>query len=306
MNQRRDLTFDPIFSSMDIPNIKRSIVPLVVSLFCLVGLQAQQGVEFGGFLGASHYFGDLNTNFKMNSPGFSGGLIGRYNFNERVSIKLAGSYGKVSADDANSNNTFEQRRNLSFESPILDGSAQIEFNFLPYIHGSRDHFFTPYLLAGFSVTKFNPQTHYCASDPTIPLSQCNGPTRIADLRPLGTEGQFKGEEYYTVAGGFAFGMGLKIDLSYEWSINVEASVRRLFSDYLDDVSTVYPDMSDVENFRGELAVALSDRSTPTPQKIGEAGRQRGNSQNTDAIAFLNVGIVYYFGDLRCPKPSNGK
>jgi len=279
---------------------------LLIHCLLLIGtlsLSAQQGAEFGTFAGISHYFGDLNTDFKINKPNVAFGLVGRYNFNERVSIKLAGSVGQVEADDADSNNTFERRRNLNFKSQILDASAQIEFNFLPYFHGSRDQFFSPYLFAGFAVTQFNPRTTYCESTPSLPVAQCPGSIAEIDLRPLGTEGQFQGEEYFTTAGAFAFGAGIKVDINYEWSINVEASGRRLFTDYLDDVSTVYPDYNDVENLRGPLAVALADRSVTTPEQIGETGRQRGNRENKDALVFFTVGIVYYFGDLKCPRGS---
>jgi len=75
-----------------------------------MGLQAQQGAEFGGFLGAAHYFGDLNTDFALKDPGYAVGIIGRYNFNERTAIKLTGAIAQVSAYDFDSNNTFEQRR----------------------------------------------------------------------------------------------------------------------------------------------------------------------------------------------------
>jgi len=267
-------------------------------------MQAQQGAEFGGFVGVSHYFGDLNTNYRVTDPKFAFGLVGRYNFNERIALKLAGSVGKIAASDANSNNTFEKRRNLNFQSSISDVSAQIEFNFLPLFHGSKDQFFSPYLFAGFSITRFNPQTEYCENSPTTPIEQCPGSIKLADLRPLGTEGQFQGEEYYTTSGALAFGAGLKVSINYEWSINVELSARRMFTDYLDDVSGVYPEQNDLENLRGPLSIALSDRSLPTPEQIGEPGRQRGNNQSKDALAFLTVGIVYYFGDLKCPKGSN--
>ncbi len=275
---------------------------LVVSLFLsnFLLLQAQQGAELGAFTGVAHYFGDLNTDFKITDPNAAFGIVGRYNFNERIAFKIAGGVSKVAANDINSNNTFERRRNLNFQSKILDASAQIEFNFLPYIHGSNDEFFTPYLFAGFAVSNFNPQTTYCVSDPSIPVEQCSGATELVDLRPLGTEGQFQGEEYYTTTGSLAFGAGLKVDINYEWSINVELSARRMFTDYLDDVSTVYPEENDLENLRGSLAIALSDRSLPNPEQIGEPGRQRGNQQNNDSYAFLTVGIVYYFGDLKCP------
>lgn len=245
------------------------------------------GWEAGGWLGTSYYFGDINTEFNID-PAFAGGLVGRYNFNERVCVKFSANYGSISAYDSDSDNSFQQQRNLHFRSRLLDGTAQFEFNFLPYKHGSRDEFYTPYLFAGLSVFNFEPQAEYQGE--------------WVDLRPLGTEGQFKGEEYSTLQGAIAYGIGLKIDLSYEWSLNFELSARRLFTDYLDDVSTVYPDFDDLEALHGQIAVDLSDPSIPFSEgvQIGQPGRQRGNSNNNDMYAMLGVGLVYYFGDVRCP------
>ena len=278
--------------------MKRFIFGFICCLTAFCG-QAQEGAEFGGYIGVSHYFGDLNTDFSLNDPGLAVGIIGRYNFNERTAIRLTGTVAQVSGFDFDSNNTFERTRNLDFQSRILDASAQFEFNFLPYFHGSKTQYFTPYLFAGLSITHFNPQTEVCTSSPTTAASDCNGSTSTVDLRPLGTEGQFRGEEYFTVAGGLAFGAGFKLSLNYEWSINIELSGRRLFTDFLDDVSGTYPDFDDLENLRGNTAVALSDRSNPT---IGEPGRQRGSSQTKDSFGLLTVGVVYYFGDLKCPTP----
>lgn len=270
----------------------RKLISLLVLLsLSIISLWGQQGWEAGGWLGVSHYFGDLNTNLRIGDPGYSGGLIGRYNFNKRVCLKLSGNYGNVSAQDADSDNLYERARNQSFRSVIVDGTAQMEFNFLTYTHGSKDEFFTPYLLAGLNVFYFNPQAEY------------NG--EWVDLRPLGTEGQFRGEEYYTTQVGLAYGIGLKVDLSYRWSLNIELSARRIFTDYLDDVSTVYADKEDLEKLRGDVAVTLSDRSLLLPGvnedgALSQPGRQRGNSVTKDTYAFLGVGLVYYFGDLKCP------
>ena len=251
---------------------------------------AQKGWEAGGWLGASYYFGDLNTNYDLSTPGMAGGIITRYNFNNRLAWKMGANYGKLMADDARSSNAFEQARNLSFESNVLEGVFQLEFNFLPYTHGSRDEFFSPYMFVGFNVFHFNPKAEYQG--------------QMVELRGLGTEGQFKGEEYYSVNGGWVYGMGIKLDLSYAWSLNFELSARHLFTDYLDDVSTVYPDKKELARSRGELAVAMSDRSISLPGadigQIGRRGTQRGNSNNNDSFVMLGVGLVYYFGDIECP------
>lgn len=245
---------------------------------------AQKGVELGAWLGATHYFGDLNTEYDLSSPGPAGGLIYRYNFNERLAIKFSGNAGMIRADDAKSDNFFEQSRNLHFRSLILDGSLQLEFNFLPYIHGSGENGVTPYLFAGLSGLRYNPQAQLE-----------NG--QWVNLQPLGTEGQAPGNEYLRVSYGINYGFGLKFDLNYVWSINIEFSSRYLYTDYLDDVSTVYPDMVALGAQRSPMAVELSDPSDP---QIGIPGRQRGNSRDNDTYSFLGIGLLYYFGRVDCP------
>ena len=270
---------------------------LIFSILCL-NVSAQRGWEAGGWLGVAQYFGDLNTEFQFRDPKPAGGIGLRYNFNERVCLKFGANMGSVAASDADSDNIFERARNLHFRSQIADAAAQLEFNFLPYFHGDKDFGWTPYLFAGYSVSYFNPQ------------AEIDG--EWVDLRPLGTEGQFKSEEYFTVSGGLLYGAGFKIDLNFEWSINLEIGARKLFTDYLDDVSTVYPDLEDLEELRGTTA-ALADRSAELYQTnpefftqnniefpIGEQGRQRGNSKNNDTYVMVGIGIMYYFGDLRCP------
>ena len=263
---------------------------LYITLLCLgmaSQLSAQRGFEVGAWLGAGHYFGDLNTTFNLNRPGFAGGLIGRFNFHDRISLRVGFNYGQLSAYDSDSDNAFELARNLSFKTNSIDGFAAFEFNFLPYIHGSNDHYFTPYLLGGFGVHYYNPKA------------------KIDDqwvrLQPLGTEGQSIGGEYNLASPMFVYGFGVKFDINYLWSINVELTGRALFTDYIDDVSTVYPNIVELQALRGDLAARLSDRSGEIrPEGIGEPGRQRGTSSNNDGYAFLSVGIVYYIGQLMCP------
>ena len=245
---------------------------------------AQKGIELGAWIGATHYYGDLQTEIGITDPGFAGGLNFRYNFDERICLKSSLNYGRISASDEDSQNTFERQRNLSFFSDIFDLTLQAEFNFLPYIHGSEDHFFTPYLFAGLSGFSFKPQTE-------LDGQQFN-------LRDYGTEGQPVNGEYGLFALTPMVGMGLKWDLNVDWSINVEMSLHSSQSDYIDDVSGVYPDFNVLRSIRGPQAVALSDRSLGGG--IGEPGRQRGNSRNNDTYVFFGVSIMRFFGSLPCP------
>lgn len=261
---------------------------LLLMMLSGFNLRGQEGFELGGFLGASHYFGDLNTNFRLNQPGLAGMALGRYNFDDRLSIRFSGTYSRVAGNDAYSKNAWEKQRNLSFRSRILEGTAALELNFLPYIHGSRTENFTPYVVGGMSIFAYEPEALYKGT--------------WYKLRELGTEGQFKGEEYNGTSGAWFYGFGFKFDLTAEWSLNIELANRVTWTDYLDDVSAKYPDLEDLEALRGMTAVALSDRSIEiTPdQATGQRGRKRGNENDKDHFAVLSIGLVYYFGDLKCP------
>lgn len=274
------------------PFFRLSAAFVLVFAFTSLAHAQMKGWEMGPWLGGVTYFGDLNTDYRLDQLNLAGGIAARYNFNNRLAFRLSGNYGEVEAYDDDSSNPFERSRNLSFRSAVVDGTAQFEFNFLPYEHGSRDHYFTPYMFGGLSVFYYNP------------IAELDG--REYELRNLGTEGQFKGEEYYTLSTAFTYGFGLKLDLSYEWSLDFQIGARYTSTDYLDDVSTVYPDRSDLIRSRGEIAARLSDRSVDVPGTdpgniFGREGRQRGDSDRNDMYIFAGVGILYYFGDLRCPE-----
>lgn len=247
--------------------------------------------EVGGSVGSAFYFGDLNTEFSLKRPGLAVGFMARRNFvDHRLCLKAGVNYARVGFSDALSDNAFQQMRNLSFRSDIIEGTLQFEFNFMPYLHGDREKWFTPYLLGGLTVFHFNPKT------------EING--RWYDLRPLGTEGQRKNDEYPLLQPAIAYGGGFKVDLNYAWSLNLEISGRKLFTDYLDDVSGVYTSPADLQEARGSLAVQLADRSwevSPTRQPVMRAGMQRGDKRGADSYAIVSLGLVYNFAQVKCPE-----
>ncbi len=263
----------------------RSIILFLITILGFSShLQSQKGYELGGWIGISNYFGELNTNFNLLNPGLAAGVNFRLLFNERISMKSSLSYGSVSGDDKSSYNTFEQQRNLSFKSPIIDFTHQFEFNFLPYIHGSSTDFFTPYIFSGIDVFYYDPRT------------KLDG--KWYNLRELGTEGQALGEEYFEYSAGLVVGGGIKWDINHLLSVNFEMSYRFIGTDYLDDVSTSYPNMQELKTLRGEIAMKLSDRSGIPGFAV--QGKQRGNSRDKDKFSFIGLSLMYYFGSLECP------
>ncbi len=254
------------------------------SVLSLQNLQAQRGFEVGAWAGGSWYLGDLNTEYDLSLPGAAGGLVGRFNFNHRISATGSLNYGRIRANDAKSNNSFQQLRNLNFYSDVFDAAAVIEFNFFPYLHGSATEYYTPYIFGGFNFFRFDPMT------------TLNG--EKVSLREMGTEGQLPGQEYNFFSFGLAYGIGWKWDISRKWSLNIFVSSRSLFSDYIDDVSGVYPDYNQLMADRGADAVLLANRSEM--EDFGSPGTQRGDATTNDSYHFIGLSIMRYFGRLNCP------
>ncbi|MBK9270547.1 MAG: outer membrane beta-barrel protein [Saprospiraceae bacterium] len=257
-------------------------------LLSFVDANAQKGAELGAWLGASHYFGDINNLYRINEPGLAFGATARYNFNSRLYIQTQLNYVRLRGSDAKSDNFFDQRRNLAFHTDVFEINPVLGLHFFEYIHGQRGFHLIPYMTMGFAVFQYSPKR------------RVDGTTYR--LREIGTEGQVTGQEYGTISGAWTFGLGAKFDLNYRWSVQVDLNARLAFTDYLDDVSTVYPDVLALARQKGAIAAFLADPSIPdvNQQKIGTRGFQRGDSHDRDMYVSLGVGLMYYFGRLNCP------
>lgn len=264
---------------------QHSVLVLLLSLILSANLKGQKGIEAGALLGVSNYFGDLNTHLDITRPGLTLGVFAKRNFNERVSIRGGFHFSRVSGDDQGSPNNFERTRNLSFRSNIIQASGVAEFNFFPHEHGSSEYGNTPYLLAGIGVLGYTP-------------SAVLDGTRY-NLRPLGTEGQNASRPYNLVTGAWILGAGWKLDLGPAYTVAVEFQYNRLWTDYVDDVSTVYPEQSSLPS---QLAASLSDRSLD-PDLVFP-GRQRGDRTGQDVYTVINISLARYWGRLECPRISH--
>lgn len=257
----------------------------VLSTITTTTCNGQKGIEAGAWLGVGNYFGDLNNRVDLTRPGLALGVIVKRNFNERLSLRGGLNYARLSANDADSPNNFERNRNLSFRTDIFDLTGAMEFNFFPHVHGSLDHSNTPYMLGGISIVGF------------VPTAVLDGERHR--LRPLGTEGQNQTRTYGAITGGFVLGGGWKFDVGETTTVAIELTYHRLFTDYLDDVSTVYPSQGSLTS---ELARQFSDRSLDPDQNF--TGKQRGDSTTNDSYTFFGVSLVKYWGKLECPRISS--
>jgi len=226
----------------------KKIVFILLILFSGVSLKAQHH-EIGLFLGTSYYLGDLNNSNQFGMASYNFGLMYRYAVNPRIAVRIAAHYGKLQGDSKlNSKNL--QYKNLSFHSVLIDIEGGIEINFLEYVAGSQNHRFTPFVFAGLGFFHFNPKTDYMGKE--------------YELQPLGTEGQgltaYPDKEPYALTSfAIPFGIGIKWSVSRRVSIGLEWGLRKTFTDYIDDVSTRYPDAGLLSAEKSPLAAVLSNR-----------------------------------------------
>lgn len=240
--------------------------------------------ELGVTGGAMGYMGDLNQNnpLKLTDPAF--GFMVKRNFDNYWTLRISALQGKIRDDESKSKYSQEVDRNLSFYSPITEGSVGVEFNFFEYGFQYREKRFTPFIFAGIALASFNPKTDY------------DGGTY--ELKYYKTEGQE--EEYKTITYSVPFGAGVKYNFGRYFNIVGEIGYRNTNTDYLDDVSGVYPTVASMQEndpAKTALRLGLSDRSV---NKIGVPGTQRGDFRKKDSYLFVGVTLSYTFVSQKCP------
>jgi Domain of unknown function (DUF6089) len=254
----------------------------------------QQG-EFGITLGASHYFGDLNTRSALNRPKPALGAFFRKQFGNYTGLRVSAHYAQLGYSDVYSKNDYQKTRNLSFNTNIWEIAVQGDFNFFKFIPGDPEHLFTPYVTLGVGVFTYDPYAFL------------NG-NKIY-LRYLGTEGQQKGylgrKPYGTMAVCIPLGVGLKYNISDKVNLSFEIAQRFTTTDYLDDVSTTYAGRNTFDflaNGQPSTAMLMQDRSYEIDGNniLGIEGRQRGWSKQRDQYVIAEIGITFNLSSYRCP------
>jgi len=245
----------------------------------------EASLDFGLYLGASNYMGDFSQGlmpvFGETKP--AGGIVARYNYGPYLSFKGTALYGRIAGGDYNfDSDPARKRRNLSFKSDIVEFSVQGEWNIRGYENTRSSYAWTPYLFAGISVFRFNPKAEFnYVSGLHEPSLQAQDGKWI-ELQPLGTEGQetteFNDKRRYSLTQvSIPMGFGLKFQLSDHWAFGYDFGVRKTFTDYLDDASTVYVDDIYVLGANGPIAQALKDRSLEIGQTKFENNEKRGGA-----------------------------
>ena len=241
-----------------------------------------QRVFIGVAGGLSNYNGDLLD--KLYHKKLTNGFIGltvHYELQDQILIRGSYNFARVNGSDIYSDKEELRMRNLHFESAISEFSIVGEY----YLFNLYERRFSPYGFVGLGLFHFDPYAY-------------DSTGRKVFLKPLSTEGQgiYPDKKPYSLwQPTIPFGGGVKFAITENLRIGFEIGLRKLFTDYLDDVSTSYPDQNDLLAARGQTAVDFSYRGDEVPG--GDAAfptksTQRGGAKQKDMYYFTGLNIMF--------------
>ena len=179
--------------------MKRKCFLFFLQVVTITIIYAKKWTDVGISASTVFYNGDINESKLFYNPSFSQNFFTKFNFNERYSLKSAIGRGSVSANDTDFNNFYQKQRGKTFNSKFWDIALLAEFNFLRYDpYELKKDFISPFVVAGIGFT--NGRGEYDRASINIP-----------------------------------FGVGIKYKLSPRIGIGAEYTVRKLFTDKLDNL-----------------------------------------------------------------------
>lgn len=227
-------------------------------------------IKATAFIGTSSYVGDIaGRTDALSKTRLSFALGGQYRYNSHFSFRGDLGYVRIAGDDALGPNP---QRNLSFKTDIYElnlGATYDLFSFNKMYR--RRKLISPYGLVGFGIFYYNPK------------ADLEGTTY--SLRQYQTEGS----KYNSVSFNVQFGGGIRIKLTPQLDLGFELVYKKTFTDYLDDVSTIYPE--DIATWSDPTRQQLSLRHDGATYDEA-AGKKRGNPSSKDGYLLAGFRLEY--------------
>ncbi|MDA7744646.1 DUF6089 family protein [bacterium] len=274
--------------------LKRIIITLSIVTMSICG-NAQYAWDIGGNLGFSNYLGEIGggageardwlLDIKLDQTRWNPGVFIRYRADYNLGLNISLNYFRIQGADSLTENPNRFTRNLHFRNDVFELAAVGEYYFFsqPDVGRTGRYLldFKAYVFAGGALFYNTPKAQYQG--------------KWVALQPLMTEGQ---EEAYSriqfsIPVGFGFFYTFSRLHRFGWSLGW----RYTFTDYLDDVSSAYPDPTDLTS---PEAIALSNRTNevenhPLAAGLAEsyvAGGVRGNPDAKDSYLLTSFNYSY--------------
>jgi hypothetical protein len=308
--------------------IARAIVIILITLSSSFtsfsqSITIRNKVEVGVGLGPLFFLGDLggakgigrtfikDVDYPLTK--LSKGIFVGVTPNEWIGFRVALNTGVLEGDDKQAPNkggdeVTRLQRNLNFTTRIWEAYGAVEFYPTVFLEQYEDlkGKLRPYGIVGVGVYHFNPKTQ-----------DKNG--NWVALQPLHTEGQGFPEypdrkPYKLTQMEIPIGFGFKYYLKENMFIGLEVLHRKLFTDYVDDVSTNYIDPIYFNQYlspaNAALARQLNYRGTyswATTRPTSIVGEKRGDPKQNDAYFSTILRLGWRLREmsgaerqLRCP------
>ncbi|MEI7594794.1 MAG: hypothetical protein WCK02_03525 [Bacteroidota bacterium] len=284
--------------------IKHSIILLllIVPIFANAQLWKRSRAEAYISGGATNFLGELGganrigTNgirdfdFPATRPVFLAGYS--YRFTKQTALQLELGYGFLNGNDKLTQEPFRQNRNLNFRTAIYQFDAKYCLTVskqrpghiynLRGVRGMKNVQIISYVFAGVGLFWFNPKG----------FSETTG--KWVALHPLSTEGQGlypSRKNYHRLQPTIPVGFGFKWLITRDWMVGIEYTLHKTFTDYIDDVSTTYPNYNLLRSKKGQEAVDFSNPSLGLINST-EPNMQRGDPSDKDSYMFAVISLRY--------------
>ena len=266
----------PYLFQLKINSLKKLFFILFLVKFITVNAQR---VDVGFGIGLSNYWGDLAPSISFDESKVTSNVFARLNLSKVWALTGQITSLQVSGTDKNFN--FNKSRNLSFTDNITEYAGLVEYNFADYGYGVLDSKITGYIFGGMAYFKYSPQTVYAG--------------QTVNLRDLKTEDVI----YGTYSFAIPFGIGAKWIFARNLSLEANFNIRKTYTDYIDDVSGKYADLSNSSLRTQQIA----DRSYEViGSKPSVAGTMRGSDNYNDWYMTFTTCLAYRLpGRIKCPK-----
>lgn len=251
---------------------------IIMVLCCAPLATFAQNFHLSARIGIANYQGELQSkNITFKQAKLLGSLGAQVDLSEHVTARTYFTLTGLQGDDKKGTSTMKAR-NLDFKSRVFEWELGAQYNILSL----NNSWWTPYIYAGVGLFHFNPYTHNTDGAKTF-------------LKPLSTEGQgvVPGKsEYKLTQFMIPLGIGAMYAISEDVRVGFEMGYRKLFTDYLDDVSTQYVDQGALFAAKGQTAVDLAYRGDEVGGGAYPAAKTpRGGSGVKDGYYYMAATVT---------------